>query len=170
MWQHICSVFLNGFDPDLCARLTAPGVTTLEYAPLPSVDVPSYEIALLNGNQQKAIVAEWHRLPFVSGSGRYSAQSKRDEQAPTWDLQLSATLPGDVVADRAELDAMTRFRFLVRLRHLGSTAYTLLGTLEQPLEFTHGYDSGADAGDGRQYSAQFKGVSLVLPPGYTSVF
>lgn len=148
----------------------APGVTTLEYAPLPSVDVASYEEARLTANQQKAITAEWHLLPFTSGTGRWSATPRREEQAPLWELSINATMPGDTLEMRDELDRMPHFRYLLRLRHRGSTAYTLIGTLEQPLEFSSAYDSGADGGDARQHTAQFKGVSLRFPPGYTAVF
>jgi len=163
---------LAGFDIDQCITASAlPGVGVLEYAPLNEVDTTLYEDAVQASdyNQQSAVgVSNWHKMPYVVGSGSWSEDQQPNQQGDIYRLNVSALLPADSAVVRGELNAMRPHRFLLRLTR--NNMLLLLGTPEQPLRFESRFDSGADSGDTRGHRVTFTGNALRKSPSYVPVF
>lgn len=159
---------LTGFDIDVCAAAAGvPGIAVLEYAGLDEIDTDSYEPAIdASYVQQRTLTATWHTLPFVVGTGSLSEEQDSDVQGDVYRINLSALLPGDNAAIRAELNRMRQRRFIVRMT--GRDARPLLiGTPEQPLRFESRFETGPQGGDQRAHRCRFAGVSLRKSPEYT---
>jgi len=162
---------LQGFDIDFCSTSAgAPGIGILEYAGMDEVDAESWEPAVDAGYvQRRAVSAQWHSLPFVSGTGSWAEDSNPDAQGQVYKNTITVFLPGDNAAIRGEIDRMDRRRFLLRLTGRDGRP-VLLGAPEQPFGFESRFEAGSPSGDQRGHRCRFSGESLAKSPDYIPTF
>lgn len=166
---------LSGISIDLCDQAAIlPGVRTIEYAPLDVVDASAWEPAINSAyNQQIGVTftgsGAWLTMPVLVDSGSWSEDLTTSPQGDYYTVNISATLPADSPAVRAEINAMKQRRYLLRITDRNGTKL-IVGTPDMPLRFDSKFQSGNQPGDTRGYRITFQGAALQASPGYTPIF
>lgn len=166
---------LSGISIDLCDQAAIlPGVRTLEYAPLDVVDAAAWETVRSTAYNQQAAVTftgsgAWLTMPVLIDSGSWTEDLADSPQGDYYNISISATLPADSPAVRAEINGMKQRRYLLRITDRNGAKH-IVGTPDMPLRFDSKYQSGNQPGDSRGYRITFQGAALHASPGYTPIF
>lgn len=149
---------------------TPGGVRALRYTPIGGVDASTYESVWVAGDQKKAVLANWSALPATIYTVRVEHEASQTDQGPLFRMTVTAEMSTDSAVNRAEIDALVRQRLLLQVFGRGASVPTILGTLEQPLEFVSAIDSAADPSDATRVSCTFESVSTRPAPFYSPTF
>lgn len=149
-----------------------PGMITLRYAPLYSINVGAHDPLVKPGNLVTTAIPfldayTWLTMPLLPRGRGWQESAAKTEQGPGYAQTISGSLRNMRPAASEEIEEMEGLRFVLWLIDRNGNDW-LIGTPEAPLEFVVEASTGDDGGL-NAYSVRFQGSTPRRAAGYAPV-
>jgi hypothetical protein len=138
--------------------MNLPGLKLIQYAPTNWINPATYEKILSDSyNWQYDIpfqTGDWLTMPLLSNQRPWNESQRNSPNGPYFEQQLSGVIPNLRPDVSGEFDAMTQYKFILKLEDRNGKTW-LLGTLDHPFQFVCDGSAGAGSGALNNYSIQF---------------
>lgn len=149
------------------------GLRLVEYAPLPHIDVASWERFRNTQNNQQAAVPFlagriWLQISLLPAGKLWSENSSRTLQGPVYEQRVAGRTPQLSPAVTGTLAKMEKAAFVLRITDRNGRPW-LIGDPEEPMYFSASADTADERGL-NAYDISFARQTSRRAAGYTPAF